>query len=419
MSENKTVFIVAPHFPPSAMPPSQRIRLLVRHLHEFGWKPVIFTVDQYYREESSDPWMVEIAGTAFEKIEVNAWDQRKTRKFGLGDLGIRMFFPLFRTLLKQAKKQKPALILYPVPPWYSMVMAPFVKRATGIPYAIDYIDPWVYPTSQKNVKALLSRSIARLLERGPVINSNGIFAVSQGILDGLKKRFPSIVSKPLVVVPYGVEVSDYDAIPILKKDQSKIEVRYTGAISENMMVVVDSLLKAFKQVRKKLPVEIIFTGTSYAGIGLTKPVLGELIAKNEVAEFVTENPDRVSYRQAVQMSKQADMQLLVGDTTPYYAASKMMGLVASGRPFFAWVHAESFPAQFMEALQYPHRLFFQTAELGDEKKIAQLAEALLHSLQNRESFVPVPMEDPVFINYTAKAMTKIFADTFQKTAIKI
>jgi hypothetical protein len=64
-------------------------------------------------------------------------------------------------------------------------------------------------------------------------------------------------------------------------------------------------------------------------------------------------------------------------------------------------------------------LFFQTAELGDEKKIAQLAEALLHSLQNRESFVPVPMEDPVFINYTAKAMTKIFADTFQKTAIKI
>jgi glycosyltransferase involved in cell wall biosynthesis len=411
-----TVFIAAPHFPPSAMPPSQRIRLLVRHLHEFGWKPVIFTVDHHYREESSDPWMVEIAGNAYEKIEVSAWNQRKTRKFGLGDLGIRMFFPLYHALLKQAKKEKPALILYPVPPWYIMVMAPFIKKTTGIPYAIDYIDPWIYPTNYKNIKAVLSRRIARLLETRPVKNSDAIFAVSQGILNELQKRFPSIQSKPLVAVPYGVEVSDYDAIPNLKKDPSKILIRYTGAISENMMVVVDSLLKAFKQVRKTLPVEVIFTGTSYAGIGLSKPVMSELIANNDVAEFVTENPARVSYREAVQMSKQADMQLLVGDTTPYYAASKMMGLVASGRPFFAWVHADSFPAQFLEALQYPHRLFFKTAELGDEKKIAQLADALLYSLENRDSFVPVSVQDPVFSNYTAKAMTKIFADTFQKTA---
>ena len=140
------------------------------------------------------------------------------------------------------------------------------------------------------------------------------------------------------------------------------------------------------------------------------------IEKNGVTDFVIENPDRVGYREALQMSKQADMQLLVGDTTPYYAASKMMGLVASGKPFFAWVHTESFPAQFLEALQYPHRLSFQTAELGDEKKIGMLADALLNSLQNRGHFVPVPLEDPVFINHTARAMTKIFADTFQKTA---
>lgn len=411
------VFIAAPHFPPSAMPPSQRVRLLVRHLHSFGWKPVIFTVDQHYREESADPWMVEITGNEFEKIEVGAWDQRKTRKFGLGDLGIRMFGSLYRALVKQAKKEKPALILYPVPPWYIMVMAPFVKKVTGIPYAIDYIDPWIYPTKQKNLKAVLSRKVARLLEGRSVKNCDAIFAVSQGILDDLQKRFPSIASKPLVVVPYGVETSDYDSIQPLKKDDSKILVRYTGAVSENMMVVVDSLLKAFKQVRKILPVEVIFTGTSYAAPGLAKPVLTELIEKNGVTDFVIENPDRVGYREALQMSKQADMQLLVGDTTPYYAASKMMGLVASGKPFFAWVHTESFPAQFLEALQYPHRLSFQTAELGDEKKIGMLADALLNSLQNRGHFVPVPLEDPVFINHTARAMTKIFADTFQKQLI--
>jgi hypothetical protein len=414
MSENRIVFIPSPFFPPSAMPPSQRIRLLVRHLHEFGWKPVIFTVDHHYREETADPWMIEITGNAFEKIEVGAWDQRKTRRFGLGDLGIRMFFGLYRSMLRQAKKEKPDLILYPVPPWYIMVMAPFIRKMTGIPYAIDYIDPWIYNTSQKNFKSVVSQWIARLLE-GPVVKgSSAIFAVSQGILEDLKKRYPSLSSLPMIAVPYGVEVSDYDAIRVQKKEDPEIIIRYTGAVSEKMLVVVDSLLKAFKIVNRSLPVRVIFTGTSYAGIGLTKPVLAELISKNDVADFVKENPARVGYGEALEINKLADMQLLVGDTTPYYAASKMMGLVASGKPFFAWVHADSFPAKFLEELQYPHRLFFQTEELGSEKKINHLAEALLYSLHNRDRFIPIPTEDPVFIKYTAKAMTKTFVDTFQK-----
>ena len=414
MNEEKIVFIPAPFFPPSAMPPSQRVRLLVRHLHEFGWKSVIFTVDHYYREEAADPWMTEIAGNAFEKIEVRAWDQRKTRKFGLGDLGIRSFFGLYRSMLKQVKKEKPTLILYPVPPWYIMVMAPFIKRATGIPYAIDFIDPWVYNTSKKNFKSVVSQRLARQLEGRVVKKSSAIFAVSQGILDDLKKRYPSITSKPLIAVPYGVEVSDYDAIRVQKKEDTKITIRYTGAVSENMLVVMDSLLAAFKIVSKSLPVQVIFTGTSYAGIGLAKPVLSELISKNEVTDFVTENPARVGYREALEINKQADMQLLVGDTTPYYAASKMMGLVASGKPFFAWVHADSYPAKFLAELQYPHRLAFQNNELGTEKKVEQLAEALLYSLKNREQFIPIPTDNHVFSKHTAKAMTKIFTDTFQK-----
>lgn len=375
---------------------------------------MIFTVDPYYREETEDPWMTEIAGNAFEKIEVAAWDQRKTRKFGLGDLGIRMFTNLYRSMLKEVKKEKPDMILYPVPPWYIMVMAPMIKRATGIPYAIDYIDPWVYKTSQKNLKALVSQRLAKLLEGRVVKKSNALFAVSQGILDDLKKRYPVISSRPMVAVPYGVEVSDYEAIPVQKKEDSVITIRYTGAVSENMLPVIGSLLKAFKIVSKALPVRVIFTGTSYAGKGLVLPVLTELISQNEVGDFVTENPARVGYREALEINKGADMQLLVGDTTPYYAASKMMGLVASGRPFFAWVHGDSFPAKFMEELKYPYRLFFRNEELGDKKKVEELSEALLFSLQNRERFIPVPLEDPVFIKYTAKAMTKTFVDTFQK-----
>jgi glycosyltransferase involved in cell wall biosynthesis len=414
MNENRTVFISAPFFPPSAMPPSQRVRLLVSHLHEFGWKPVVFTVDQRYREEAADPWMVEITGNEFEKIEVKAWDQRKTRKFGLGDLGIRMFYNLYRAIIKRAKKERPALILYPVPPWYIMVMAPMIKKATGIPYIIDFIDPWLYPTNQKDIKTVASQRLAGILEGRSVRNSDAILAVSQGILDDLKTRNPTITGKLMVAVPYGVEASDYEAIQVKRVNDSTATIRYTGAISENMLIVVDTLLKAIKIVNKTFPVRVIFTGTSYAGIGLAKPVLTDLISNIGVDEIVTEFPNRVSYREALEINKSADMQLLVGDTTPYYAASKLMGLVASGIPFFALVHADSFPAKFLEELQYPLYMVYYTEELRTEEKIKQLATALLYSLQHKDKFVPVSLQNPVFNKYTAYAMTKTFVDTFQK-----
>src|SRR5690349_18462622 len=109
----KTILIIAPHFPPSAMPPSQRVRLLVRHLHELEWKTVVVTVDHHYREEVADPWMVELAGQQFEKVEIKCFDQRKTRKFGIGDLGLRMLPFLFSSLPKLVRKHNASFVLYP------------------------------------------------------------------------------------------------------------------------------------------------------------------------------------------------------------------------------------------------------------------------------------------------------------------
>jgi glycosyltransferase involved in cell wall biosynthesis len=398
------------------MPPSQRVRLLVRHLREFGWEPVIFTVDQYYREELSDPWMVEITGNAFEQLTVKAWDQRRSRKIGIGDLGIRIFFHLFNAMRKEAKKRRPALILYPVPPWYIMVMAPLLKRLTGIPYAIDFIDPWIFELKNKNAKARFSQWIARRLEGYVIRPSSAIFAVSQGILNDLKKRYPKIQERPLIAVPYGVEASDFISINIEKERGPKVILRYTGAVSGNMLLVIETLFKALKIVHAKIPLTVIFTGTSYAGKGMVIPVLQELIDKHDMSHMVIENPARVSYREALELNMGADLQLLIGDTTPYYAASKLMGMVASGRPFFAFVNTNSFPANFLADLDFADRVCFLPDHLNSDATVEELANGLLKAIENRDHFIPVEKENPVFLQHTAKAMTKIFTDTFQKIA---
>ncbi|WP_133055236.1 glycosyltransferase [Niastella koreensis] len=409
-----TIFIPAPHFPPSAMPPSQRVRLLVRHLHTLGWKPVIFTVDHYYREELADPWMLDITGDQFEKVEVGCLDQRKTRKFKIGDLGIRMFFHLFFSLLKHARKRKPALILYPVPPWYIMVMAPFIKWFSGVPYAIDYIDPWIFKVPENDRKAKMSQWVARTLEGFVVKRSSAIFAVSQGILNDLISRYPVVKSIPLVPVPYGVEPTDFLTIKVSRPENEKVILRYTGAVSSAMLPVADALFKALRLVNQQIPLQVEFTGTSYAGIGLAQPVLEPLIIENDVQSFVTENPNRVGYRTALELSMGADMQLLMGDTTQYYAASKLMGMVASGRPFFAFVHKGSFPSTFLDSLNFAGKVDFIASELNDEKTIRELADSLLNAIRRRHEFNPIDINNSSLNQHTAFAMAQTFSNTLQK-----
>jgi len=135
----KNIFIVAPHFPPSSAPPSQRVRLLVKHCSSLGFFPTVFTVAPKYREEIEDVWMCTLLGRDFEEIQVNCLDFRKTRKLGIGDLGLRMIPSLFFTLKKAAKKKNPAFILYPVPPWYILMIAPIIKKRTGRRNASSYL----------------------------------------------------------------------------------------------------------------------------------------------------------------------------------------------------------------------------------------------------------------------------------------
>mgnify|MGYP001788965014 CR=1 FL=1 len=76
----KQIFIIAPHFPPSALPPSQRVRLLVKNCKKFGFYQHFFSVIPYYREESTDEWMCELLGKDFTKHNVTCLNQRVKRK---------------------------------------------------------------------------------------------------------------------------------------------------------------------------------------------------------------------------------------------------------------------------------------------------------------------------------------------------
>ena len=92
-----------------------------------------------------------------------------------------------------------------------------------------------------------------------------------------------------------------------------------------------------------------------------------------------------------------------------------MGLIASQQPFFAFLQRDSFPAQFLRRFNYKYLVEY-TAESGStpEDRLAAVSAVLRQLMEDRGSYVPIPVEAPEFKKNTAWGMTEDFADTLQK-----
>jgi hypothetical protein len=290
-----------------------------------------------------------------------------------------------------------------------------VKRLTGVPYVIDFIDPWFYDAEPEGFKAKATLWIAKKMEGFVTVHSSGIVAVSSGILEDLARRHPSARQIPSEVLPYGVELSDYEgfresANPV----RARKLVRYIGAVSEAMKPVVRTMLEAFREMEDTHPLQIEFIGTSYAGAGLSRPVLTDLIEQAGCEGFVTERPARVGYSDALRLTAESDLLLLIGDTTRYYAASKLMGLIASGRPFLAFTHEESVPCEFLSNRAYPFLVSYGDDPDGPTSRKNQLKEVLSQALSGNHEFRPIDTSDPSFIEHTAFGMTRKMSEILKK-----
>jgi hypothetical protein len=402
------LFIISPHFPPSALPPAQRIRLMVKHTKSLGFDTTVFTTFSKYREEKNDEWLKELTGDDFELITLKSLDQRKTRKFKIGDLGLRFMPYLFFRLIKECKKQKPDFIIYPVPPWYILIIAPIVKRITGVKYAIDFIDPWVNNDTKSLIgfKKKFTQWIARTLEGWVTKNASFIYAVSKQINLDLIERYPSLENHIFKAIPYGVEVSDFSNVATQIKNEA-ITFNYIGAVWPPALPVVREVINAFKDISVTSKIQANFIGTSYAGEGLAKSSLTKIVEEFKMASHITEDPNRVTYKKAVELTYAADILFLFGDMSKQYAASKLMGLVASQKPFFAFLHKDSFPYQFLKSVNYKYLIGYSNLENELPAKKKDILAALITELINAiDNFEPISLENEKFKVHTAYGMTK-------------
>src|SRR5579864_7289652 len=139
----RRVLMVTPHFPPDSSAAAHRVRLLAPHLPEAGWTPTIVTVDPAGYQGRLDRGLEALVPPSLSVVRARAWPARLTRRIGIGDLGVRAFAGLRRACRAEMARVHYSVLFITVYPVYPALLGPRLKAEFGVPFVLDYQDPWV------------------------------------------------------------------------------------------------------------------------------------------------------------------------------------------------------------------------------------------------------------------------------------
>jgi hypothetical protein len=434
MAERRCI-IVAPFFPPSGMPPAHRARLFARHLPTFGWTPIVVTVDPRDREEPAEPELNATVSPSVRVETVRAWPARITRRVGVGDLALRALAPLTARTLRVARERPNSVVLLVVPPWYTLWIAPLLRWRAGAHVIVDYVDPWRIAATG-TLKSRVAAWVAERTEGWSLRGIAGLFAVADPILTDLRARFPSLRGVPGGTAPYGFDESDVALIaaaaapePAWRQEgfgaspdcDGCCRIVYIGALSDAQLPVLAALLDAVVALRERDPaagarVRLELYGTTYAAPERAVARASALVAARGLAPQVYEHPARVPYARALSLAAGADANLVLGDTTKYYAASKLMSVLAARRPLVAVLHADTEPAAVLRRLGSGGLVCYGTADAPSPGTVVRGITSVLNELiQGRLPVITVDFDtDTALQPRTAEGMTASLAAVFDR-----
>ena len=420
----RTVLIVAPSFAPASNPPTQRVRFFARHLPEFGWRPTVVSVDPRYYEEPADPDIDRLVPGDLEVVRTPAWSPAWTRRIGIGDLGIRAYFPMRRVLRRLCAERRPDLLFIPGPPWHTFGLGPDIKAEFGIPFVLDYIDPWIFAIPRERAwwtKAYWFKRMAIALEPRAARGASHIVAVSDGTNEGVRRWYPELPGEMFTGIPYGFEASDFATLrahprpnPYWDRHDGNRHLVYVGAMLPNGYETLRATFRALARIRDVAPAEyartrVHFFGTTYdprAPQKLVEPVAREL----GVDDVVDERPARVPYLDALNILTQADGVLSLGSTERHYTASKIYPNIFSRRPVLSVYHEASSVCDVVRRANAGLLVTYDDVQRA-ESRVEAIADALLR-LTEPGVYDPEQVDWASFDEFSARNMTRRLARQF-------
>jgi glycosyltransferase involved in cell wall biosynthesis len=353
----RRVLMVSPHFPPDSTGGTHRVRLLAPRLREHGWEPTVLTVDPRDYEGVLDPALAESLPADLRVVRARAWPAWLTRAVGVGDLGLRAFEGLWREASQLLSRDHFDVLFITIYPAYTALLGPLLKRRFGVPFVLDYQDPWVGEWGRSvgpgdggrpDLRSRVSRFVASRLEPIALRAADAVTAVSRATYQPALARTPRASPRATEPLPIGWDARDFERLRPRADRQADGALRLSciGTLPPTMNETLAAFFEALKAVRaaertiaRRIGVD--FIGTSNQRSSAAAPRTLALARAHGVADAISEVPERLDYFDTLQAFRDADALLLLGTSEAHYTPSRVYAALHSERPVLAIYHADS------------------------------------------------------------------------------
>jgi hypothetical protein len=270
-------------------------------------------------------------------------------------------------------------------------------------------------------KAFWYRQLALKLEPRVVRHAAHFVAVSDGTNEEVRARYPGISADRFTGIPYGFEVSDFEALRAAPRANTfwnaadgNAHLVYVGAMLPKGYETLRALFAAVLELRNTTPqlfsrLRLHFFGTTYepnATKGRVLPVAREM----GLDDHVTEHPARVPYLDALNILCSSDVILGLGSSEQHYTASKIFPNILARRPMLAVYHEASTVCDIVREA-HAGELVTYSDDAPAERHVPEIATALRRVL-TPGAYAPGRVRWDHFAEYSAQNMTRQLAAIF-------
>lgn len=395
-----------------------RIRTTLPFIRQFGFEPEVLAVDPKCLGVPMDPWLEQ--GIPQEVIvhRCSALSLKWGRIPGLGTLAYRAKSQLRRLGDKLLSQAKYDLIYFSTTVFGLCSLGPYWKSKFGVPFVVDYQDPWVSDYYKNNPQVVppggrLKYGVVQWLagrEEPLVIRKcAGLTSVSPAYPQQLQRYYPQYMkNKPTLVAPFPGAARDFERVQestirqnLFSKDDGLSHWVYIGRGGDDMAVTVTALFRALQLWKTRDPkryaqTRIHFIGTSYAPAGKGVPTILPIAKGLGVDDIVSESTDRVSYCEMLKSILDANALVVLGSNDPGYTASKLYPYLLARRPMLSIFHRSSSVVDVIQQTGGSQLVTFD--EQTNPQKLAEAVYASWFELAQHQTIQP--LDEAAFEPYT-------------------
>lgn len=378
MDKQRRVLIVAYYFPPSGGPGVQRVLKYTRYLPDFGWEPIVLTVEngtfpaidkslfeqvpagtKIFRTKIFEPYDIYRLLTGKPKnvaIDVNVIKKEGQKKtfaeqiaefiratFFIPDARVGWLLTARRKILDIIDEYLIDAIYSSSPPYTCSLIARYGKRKRQLPWIAGFRDPWTDFISTPK-RWFIPAMFDRMLEYHVFSEADIVEVAWEGIKKDALAKYFDLPEEKFIHIPNGFDSADFPKITY--KRNEKFTLTYTGSLygrrnPQSLFIAIEKLLEEGKIQPDDFIIQFI---------GRMGSEVYEMIEKTSFRNSIA-LISYIPHQKCIEKLMTSDASLLIIDESKEskeIVPGKVYEYLGVGRPIFAIGPTNGAVAQLLE-----------------------------------------------------------------------